>query len=126
MKNFKVLYLVEVGLCVEIRCAFKVVIRVKHPSPTINDILISAQGSTSFSKLCLKSGFHQLESSLASSSLTVFQTEKKKNVARYLFLEYILPKRNYIICPQRNADISRVESTADDILVNFKKRFYCN
>ena len=77
MKNFKVLYLVEVGLCVEIRCAFKVVIRVKHPSPTINDILISAQG-TSFSKLCLKSGFHQLESSLASSSLTVFQTEKKK------------------------------------------------
>ena len=48
LKNFKVLYLVEVvgkylnpratteiGLCVEIRCALKAAFRVKHPSPTI-------------------------------------------------------------------------------------------
>ena len=99
MKNFKVLYLVEVGLCVEIRCAFKVVIRVKHPSPTINDILISAQGSTSFSKLCLKSGLHQLESSLASSSLTVFQTEKKKKRCKILISGIYTPQEELHYMP---------------------------
>ena len=36
------------------------------------------QGSTSFIKLCLKSGFHQLESPLASHSVTTFQIKKRK------------------------------------------------
>ena len=68
----------NIRLCAEIRCANKVVIRLRHPSPTVDDILISVQGSTSFSKLGLKSGFYQLDTSLAFRSIT-FQIKKRKN-----------------------------------------------
>ena len=50
----------DIKLCVEMRCVNKVVICLRHPSPVIDDILISVQGSTSFSKLALKSEFYQL------------------------------------------------------------------
>ena len=87
----------DIRLCVEIRSAIKAVIRVKHPSLTIDDILISLQAYTSFSKLGLKSELHQLESSLAFHSITIFQTEKRKYVIRHLLLGYILPRRSYIM-----------------------------
>ena len=84
----------DIRLCVEIRSAIKAVIRVKDPSLTIDDILISLQPCTSFSKLRLKSGLHQLESSLAFHSITIVQTEKRKYVIRHLLLGYILPRRS--------------------------------
>lgn len=62
-------------ICAEIRCAIKIVIRVKPPFPAIDGILISVQGSTSYSKLGLKSGYNHFESSLTSHSITMFQTE---------------------------------------------------
>ena len=52
------------------------------------------QGCNSFIKLDLKSGFSQLESSLASHSITTFQVKKEKNVRKDLLLGYILPRRN--------------------------------
>ena len=45
----------DTRLCGEIRCANKAVIRLRYPPPTIDDILIRLQGSTTFSKLDLKS-----------------------------------------------------------------------
>ena len=68
----------DIRLCIEIRCAIKAVIRVKHPSPTINDIFRSVQDPASFTKLGLKSGFHQPESLLASHSVTIISNWKRK------------------------------------------------
>ena len=50
------------------------------------------QGSTSFTKLGLKSRFHQLESSLASFSITTFQIKPRKLKQ---LKQYIFPKWNY-------------------------------
>ena len=54
----------RIRFCVEIRCVNKAVICLKHQSPTIRGILISAQ-DTSFSKFGLEGGFHQSQQSLA-------------------------------------------------------------
>ena len=43
------------------------------------------------------SGFHQLESSLASHSITYFKLKREKDVTGYCFLGYIPPSRNYIM-----------------------------
>ena len=80
--------------------AIEVIIHVKHPFPTIDDILVSVKGSISFSKLGLNSRFHQLKSSIASHSITILQTEKRKNVTKHLFLGHILSRRNYIMFPR--------------------------
>lgn len=78
----------NIRLCIEIRYAVKVAICVKHPFPNIDEILIRVQGSMCFSKLHLKSGFHQLESSLASHSIAIFPTKKRKK--RYKTLTFAI------------------------------------
>lgn len=67
-----------IRLCVEIGCSNKAVFLLRHPSPTIEDILMSVQGSPSFNKLGLRSGFHQPDQSLDSHSIATFQIKKKK------------------------------------------------
>ena len=49
------------------------------------------QSSTSFSKLGLKSRFHQLELSLAPQSIATFQIKREKKVTKDLILGYIPP-----------------------------------
>ena len=58
------------------------------------------QGSTSFMKLGLRSGFDHLESSIASHSITTFQIKKRKKLTKDLFLGYILGGTT--TCSQRN------------------------
>ena len=65
------------------RCANKAVIHLRHSSYTTDEILISVQDSISFGKFGLKGGFYQLESSLASHFITIFQIKKRENVTRH-------------------------------------------
>ena len=55
----------DIRLCLEVRCVNKAVVCLKHQSPTINDILISVQDNTSFSKFGLEGAFYQSQQSLA-------------------------------------------------------------
>ena len=47
-------------------CRNYIIICLKHQSPTIDDVLISAQDSTSFHTFGLEGGFYQPEPSIAS------------------------------------------------------------
>ena len=51
----------DIRLCVDMRRANEAIIRERHPIPTIDEVLQSMNGSTVFSKIDLKWGFHQLE-----------------------------------------------------------------
>ena len=51
----------DIRLCVDMRKANKVIERERHPIPTVDDILHNLNGSTTFTKLDLKYGFHQIE-----------------------------------------------------------------
>lgn len=55
----------EVRLCVDMRCANKVIVRESHPIPTIDEVLNDMQEGSVFSKLDLKWGYHQIEPALS-------------------------------------------------------------
>ena len=50
----------DVRICVDMRRANEAVIRERHPIPTVEEVLHRLNGSTMFSKLALKWGFHQI------------------------------------------------------------------
>ena len=51
----------DIRLCVDMRKANRAIVRERHPIPTVDDVLYQLNGSTIFSKLDLKWGFHQIE-----------------------------------------------------------------
>ena len=80
----------------------------------------SFQGSTSFVKLSLTSGFLQLESSLASHFITVFQIKKrKKRYKRLIFGVYSPQEELQHALREIFLDIKRVANIANDVLTNF-------
>ena len=51
----------DIRVCVDMRRANEAIERERHPIPTIEEVLHDLNGSTVFSKLDLKWGFHQVE-----------------------------------------------------------------
>ena len=50
----------DVRVCVDMRPANEAIIRERHPIPTVEEILQDLNGSSFFSKIDLKWGFHQI------------------------------------------------------------------
>ena len=50
----------DVRVCMDMRRANKAIIRERHPIPTVEELLHDLNGSTVFSKVNLKWGFHQI------------------------------------------------------------------
>lgn len=50
----------EIRLCVDMRMPNKAIQRERHPTPTVDDLINSLNGATVYSKLDLRSGYHQL------------------------------------------------------------------
>ena len=65
----------DIRLCVDMRRANQVIVRERHPIPTV-DVLYQLNGSTVFSKLDLRWGFHQIEFEEQSRKITTFITHK--------------------------------------------------
>ena len=66
----------DIRLCVDIRRANQAIVRERHPIPTVDDVLYQLNGSTVFSKLDLRWGFHQIELKEQSRKITTFITHK--------------------------------------------------
>ncbi|CAB4037881.1 PREDICTED: uncharacterized protein K02A2.6-like [Paramuricea clavata] len=56
----------EIRLCIDMRMANQAIQRERHPTPTVDDLIHKLNGATIFTKLDLRSGYHQL--SLAEES----------------------------------------------------------
>ena len=66
----------DIRLCVNMRRANRAIVRERHPIPTVDDVLYQLNGSTVFSKLDLRWGFHQSELEEQSRKITTFITHK--------------------------------------------------
>lgn len=64
----------DIRLCVDMRRANEAIMRERHPIPTIDEITQGMNGSSVFSKLDLKWGYHQLELTPESKYITTFVT----------------------------------------------------
>ena len=64
----------DIRLCVDMRAANQAILRERHDTPTIDEIIAELNGSKYFSKLDLRSGYHQLLLSPESRYITTFAT----------------------------------------------------
>jgi hypothetical protein len=62
----------EIRLCVDMRESNKVILRSRHITPTLDDMILDLNGSKVFSKMEIRNGYHQLELSEDSRNITTF------------------------------------------------------
>ena len=108
----------EIRVCLDMRNANTAITRTRYPTPTIDDLLNKLRGAKRFSKLDLKSAFHQLELDNESKYITTFQSEDKiKRFNRLIFgassaMEELQHAIRTIL-----SDIDCAINISDDILV---------
>ena len=61
-------------MCIDYRQLNKVTVKNKYPLPRIDDLFDQLQGSCTFSKIDLRSGYHQLKLRAADMPKTAFRT----------------------------------------------------
>ena len=113
----------EIRVCVDMRRANTAVIRERHPIPTIDEVLEKMNGSTVFSKLDLKWGFHQIELAEGSRGITTFSTHKGLfRYKRLMFGISCAPEIYQHVIQQVLAGCEGSENISDDIIVHGKGR----
>ena len=107
------------SLCM--RRANEAIIRERLPIPTVDQVLEELNGSTVFSKLDLRHGFHQVELHADSRDITTFVTHD--GLFRYKRLSFgvnAAPEKYKHILSQVIADIEGVVNIADHLIVHGK------
>lgn len=66
----------EIRMCIDMRLPNRAIQRERHVTPTVDDLIHDLNGSCVFSKIDLKSGYHQLELHPESRYITTFSTHK--------------------------------------------------
>ena len=62
----------DIRICVDMRCTNQAIVRERQPIPTIEEVLQYLNGSTVFSRVDLKWGFHQILLAEESRHVTTF------------------------------------------------------
>ena len=109
----------DVRICVDMRRANQAIIRERQPIPTVEEVLQDLNGSTVFSRVDLKWGFHQILLAGESRHVTTFVTHR--GLYRYASLMFGVtsaPEK----CQQIIRDVLRgcegVTNIADDLVVH--------
>ena len=111
----------DIRLCVDMRRANEAIVRERLPIPTVDEVLESLNGSTVFSKLDLRWGFHQIELEPNSRDITSFATDD--GIFRYKRLSFgvnAAPEKYQHIITQTMAGLKGVANIADDLVVHGK------
>ena len=109
----------DIRLCVDMRRANQAIIRERLPVPTVDEVLESLNGSTVFSKVDLRWGFHQIELDADSRDITAFATHD--GIFRYKRLSFgvnAAPEKYQHIITQSMAGLQGVANIADDLIIH--------
>ena len=112
-----------VRLCVDMRmpnCAIK---REHHPTPTVDDLIHAMNGAKVFSKLDLRSGYHQLILAKDSRYITTFATHK--GLYRYKRLNFGTNSASEIfqkVIHDQIHDIPGALNISDDVIIYGKSQ----
>ena len=108
----------DVRICVDMRMANKAIRRERHPTPTIDDLIQTLNGATVFSKLDLRSGYHQLTIAPECRYITTFATHK--GLWRYSRLNFGTNSASEIFQKVINEQIHDIPGTlniSDDVII---------
>nr|XP_058962028.1 uncharacterized protein K02A2.6-like [Pocillopora verrucosa] len=107
----------DIRICVDMRRANGAIERERHPIPTIEEFLHDLNGSTVFSKLDLRWGFHQIELDEESRQITTFVTHR--GLYRYKRLMFGItsaPEKYQKIVSDVLQGCEGVANIADDVI----------
>ena len=108
----------DVRVCVDMRRANEAIVRERHPIPTVEELLHDLNGSTVFSKIDLKWGFHQILLSEESRHITTFATHRGLyRYKRLMFGVTSAPEKYQQIIRDVLRGCAGVANIADDLIV---------
>ena len=111
----------DVRVCVDMRRANEAIIRERHPIPTVEELLQDLNGSTFFSKIDLKWGFHQILLSQESRHITTFVTHRGLyRYKRLMFGVTSAPEKYQQVIRDVLRGCEGVANIADDLVVHGK------
>ncbi|XP_062571293.1 uncharacterized protein K02A2.6-like [Saccostrea cucullata] len=108
----------DIRLCIDMREPNKAVRRERHTMPTIEELILDLNGAKVFSKLDLRSGYHQLELHPDSRFITTFSTHL--GIYRYKRLNFGISSASEIFhetIRQVIQDIPGARNISDDIVI---------
>jgi hypothetical protein len=108
----------EIRLCIDMRMANQAIQRERHPIPTVDDLIHKLNGATVFTKLDLRSGYHQLSLAEVSRHITTFVTHK--GLYRYKKLNFGTNSASEIfqhVISEQIRDIPNAINISDDIII---------
>ena len=111
----------DIRLCLDMRQANSAVKRVRHPIPTVDEVLQEMNESKVFSKLDISMAYHQLELSEDSRDITTFTTHK--GLYRYKKLVFGVSCASEMyqnVMQQVLSGCEGVQNIMDDIIVHSK------
>ncbi|CAB3979614.1 Hypothetical predicted protein, partial [Paramuricea clavata] len=109
----------DIRICVDMRQANKAIERELHPILTIEEVLYELNGSTVYSKLDLKSGFHQVELEESSRRITTFVTHSGLyRYKRLMFRITSAPEMYQKIVKDVLIGCKGVANIADDLIIH--------
>ena len=109
----------DIRVFVDMRRAKEAIERETHPIPIIEEILHDLNGSTVFSKLDLKWGFHQVELETESRRITAFITHRGLfQCKRLMFVTTSAPEKYQKIVKDELIGCEGVANIADDLIIH--------
>ena len=113
----------DIRVCVDMRQANSAIVRERHPIPTVEETLQELHGATIFSKLDLRSGYHQIELHPESRPFTTFATQNGLyQYTRLMFGVSSAPEIYQHVIQQVLQGCRGVRNISDDIIVFEKTR----
>ena len=109
----------DIRICVDMRRANEAIESERHPITTIEEVLHDLNGSTVFSKLDLKWGFHQVELDAESRQITTFITHR--GLFRYKRLMFGItsaPEKYQNIVKDALIGCKGFKNIADDLIIH--------
>ena len=109
----------DVRICVDMRRANQAIIRERQPIPTVEEVLEDLNGSTVFSRVDLKWGFHQILLAEESRHVTTFVTHRGLyRYTRLMFGVTSAPEKYKQIIRDVLRGCEGVVNIADDLIIH--------